>query len=502
MKKVLTSFLTLLVSAHSIDAIATELTNPAEQPPNIVLIISDDMGRQDLSLYGSQLYETPNIDQLAQDGMRFDNAYVNHPRCVPSRKGLLSGKHSARLGSELIKRKHHLPPEEVTFAEQLKTAGYHTGYIGKWHLGKKDGGWPKHQGFDENILAGSAGAPDSYFYPWGFKSKNGKNTFGHVDGEKGEYLTDRMSQEATSFIERNKDKPFLLVLSHYSVHTPIQAKEEHIEYYRRKLNEMGVKPGGKQATHDIVKDPDGVSEYKTEQNHPVYAAMVGAVDHSVGLLTNKLKELDLEDNTIVIFTSDHGGLSSRGPNNRELATSNLPYRQGKGWLYDGGLRVPMIVKWPGITKAGSISEVQVTNTDHYATILQIGGLDLSPKHHVDGESYLEALKGKNYQRSPMFFHSPIPRPGSTGDTSSSAIIEGKWKLIHWFEADRYELFDISNDIGEKQNVAAQNPDIVQSLTEKLTAWLKEANAQYRKPGQVFKWDLTSEGKTQKRDFQW
>lgn len=465
--------------------------------PNIVFILSDDMGRQDLSLYGSPLYETPNIDQLASQGMRFDNAYVAHPRCVPSRIALLSGKSPARLGNELIKMRHHLPPEEVTFAEHFQQAGYRTGYIGKWHLGKKDGGWPEHQGFDENMLAGSAGAPDNYFYPWGARSKNGKATFGHITGKKGDYITDRLTLEAEGFIERNQSKPFLLVLSHYSVHTPLQAPKSDIEHYQQKLKKMGIKAGSKKQTSDIIDSGDGISQYKTLQNHPVYAAMVGTVDESVGKVVEKLKALGLSDNTIVIFSSDHGGLSSRGPNTRELATSNLPYRQGKGWLYDGGIRVPLIVKWPSKVKSDSVSQTQVLNSDHFPTMLSMIDLPLSPNEHLDGVSYMPALAGKETQRAAMYWHSPLGRPSATGDRNSSAIIDGNWKLIHWYDDGVFELFNLIQDKEEQNNLAQSQPKRVKELHEKLSLWLKDTNAQYRKAGDKMKWDLDKTGKKSK-----
>ena len=491
----------LLPSIQTAGAQAIKTASSAQ--PNIVFIIADDLGRQDISLYGSALYETPNIDKLAQQGMRFDNAYAAHPRCVPSRMSLLSGKASARLGSELVNRKHFLPVEEVTFAEHFQQAGYRTGYIGKWHLGKTTEAWPEGQGFDENMLAGSAGAPDSYFFPYGAKSANGKATFGNIKGEQGEYLSDRLTAEAEGFISRNADKPFLLVLSHYAVHTPLQAKKEDIAYFNQKLKTLKMKPGGKKDMPDLISDPDGISQYKSKQNHPVYAAMLHSLDESVARVTKQLEQVGLADNTIIMLTSDHGGLSSRGPNTRELATSNLPYRQGKGWLYDGGIRVPFIVKWPGKVKPGSVSQTQVTGTDHFPSLLAMANLPLHPEQHIDGENYVKALEGITYQRPAMFWHSPIGRPGATGDRNSSAMIDGDWKLVHWFDDGYYELFNLAKDKGELTNVAEQNPEKVANMQQQLSAWLKDANALYRKPESKMKWDLTIDNKTdEKASFQW
>jgi arylsulfatase A-like enzyme len=478
-----------LLTAFSVQS-AEPSNNENTSQPNIILIIADDLGRQDLASYGSDFYETPNLDQLASEGMKFNNTYVAHPRCVPSRIGFMSGQAPARMGSSLVKMDNALPTDKVTFAEHLKKSGYKTGFIGKWHLGKeKHNGWPKDQGFDESILAGTAGAPDSYFYPWGAKSKKGKETFGNVSGKKGDFLTTRMTDEALGYIERHKKEPFLLVLSHYAVHTPIKSRPSEINYFENKLKTMGRKSVEGRYQYDIKTDGTGVSVSKTVQNYPVYAAMVKSVDESVGRVNEQLAKLGLAKNTVIIFTSDHGGLSSRGPKKRELATSNLPYKHGKGWLYDGGIRVPHIIKWPEKITAGLISNTQVTGTDHYPTILQLAGLPLSPDDHKDGVSYLDALSGKDKQRSPMFWHSPISRPNSTGDRMSSAVIDGDWKLIHWFNDDLFELFNLKEDKAEQQNLAAKYPERVKTLKSILDTWLKEANAQYRKPGKKMKWDL-------------
>ena len=488
--RLIVSGLVLSLGSYQANAETNTDTTTDNIKPNIVLIISDDMGRQDLASYGSDFHESPNLTQLASEGMQFNNTYVSHPRCVPSRIGFMSGQSPTRTGSSLANHKlNALPLAKVTFAEHLQQAGYSTGFIGKWHLGKKADGWPKAQGFDESILAASAGAPDSYFYPWGAKSKKGKQTFGSAKGTKGEFLTDRMNTEALSFIERHKKEPFLLVLSHYAVHTPIESLGKDTDYFTDKLKKMDRKPVKGQKQYDLESDGTGISLQKTLQNHPTYAAMVKSVDDSVGKLNAKLKALGLDKNTIVIFTSDHGGLSSRGPKLRELATSNLPYKHGKGWLYDGGIRVPHIIKWPGVVAANSESDVQVTGTDHYPTILEAAGLALSPQDHLDGVSYVKAAKGENYTREPMFWHSPISRPNSTGDRISSAVIDGDWKLINWYQDGFVELFNLKDDLGENNNIAKQNPEKVKQLKAKLDAWLIDANAQYRKPGKKMKWDL-------------
>jgi arylsulfatase A-like enzyme len=482
-------FMLVLLSCLSFSASAGEADRP-----NFIVLIVDDMGRQDVGIYGSSLYQTPNIDGLARDGMRFDNAYAAHPRCVPSRLGLMSGRYPASYGIPgFLDRKtgkHALPLSAITFAEILKEEGYQTGYIGKWHLGKK-GGEPLYQGFDTNIMAGKSGATPTFFLPYekpaGKKSKKGFEPY--EGGEEGEYLTDRLTDEALTFIEQKKDSPFLLVLAHYAVHTPIEAPEALADKYRKIIKQENISKGGPKSDNDVVVDNTG--QVKTVQNNAVYAAMVDSVDANLGRIVDKLDELGLGENTVIILTSDHGGLSSRGlKNTRELATSNLPYRHGKGWLYEGGIRVPMIVKWPAKIKAGSVSQVQVTGTDHYPSLLAMAGLPLQAEQHRDGESYMPALQGKDYQRSPMFWHSSLGRPTSTGDTRSSAVIDGDWKLIQWYSLkdesiERVELFNIAADPGEHQDLSSQKPEKVDELEAMLNEWKLSVNArlgQFKKGG--------------------
>jgi arylsulfatase A-like enzyme len=451
-------------------------------PPNFLFVIVDDLGRQDLAVYGSSFYETPNMDRLAAEGMRFDNAYAAHPRCVPSRLGIMSGRFPARYGipgfPDRAEGNHALPLSATTFAERLQEAGYRTGYIGKWHLGK-EGGDPSVQGFDTAIMAGAPGAPPSYFHP--YEKPRGREEavkwVSYDGGEPGEYLTDRLTQEAIEFIDREKEGPFLLVLAHYAVHTPIQAPEEIAATFRDKARLMELE---ERWDGDLVTDRTG--EVKTQQNHPVYAAMIDRVDAGLGRLIEKLDREGLSDNTVVILTSDHGGLSTRGlGNRRELATTNLPYRHGKGWLFDGGIRVPLLVKWPGHVAPGSVTEVQTTGTDHYASILEMAGLPLQPDVHADSVSYVQALQGEDYARGPMYWHSSLGRPQQTGDTRSSAVIDGPWKLIQWYSLEseaieRVELFHIVDDPGERNDLSASEPQQRQRLETLLNAWKESVNA--------------------------
>lgn len=329
--------------------------------PNFVFFLIDDLGWADVGCFGSKFYQTPNIDKLAKEGMRFTDAYAASPVCSPTRASIMTGKYPARLKltNFLIGKRqgkllpaeyiHYMPLEEVTITEALKETGYVCCFVGKWHLGGEPY-WPEHQGFDINIGGTNSGMLHSYF---------GTQWQGNppVESNPGEYLTDKLTDEALKFIESNKDRSFLLYLSHYAVHIPLQAKQEMVEKYQAKA----AKQPGKEPRFL----PEGDTMAKQMQDHPVYAAMVESVDESVGQVTKKLEELGLADNTIVIFMSDNGGLSTAEGH----PTSNLPLRAGKGWLYEGGIREPVIIKWPGAVKPNSVCSEPVTSTDFYPTML-------------------------------------------------------------------------------------------------------------------------------------
>lgn len=450
-----------------------------DRQPNIVLFLVDDFGQRDLSCYGSTFYETPNMDRLAAEGMRFTNGYSAYSRCVSSRTGLLSGKYPCRVeyAAKKARSKHHLPLSEVTFGEALKEHGYDTCYVGKWHLGKEGGG-PGEQGFDTVIHSGSAGATGSYFFP--FAVEKGNHVDNPVSGKEGDYLNDRLTDESIKYIEQDREKPFLMVLAHYAVHTPFEAPEELVTKYRKKLRKSDVEVGGKRDDSDLVKDRQGYT--KTVQNNPTYAGMVENTDVSFGRLVKAIDEAGISDNTVIIITSDHGGLSTRGLNNRRpLATTNMPFRQGKGSIFEGGTRVPFIVKWPGESKAGSISEVQVTGTDLYPTMLEIAGAPLRPMQHVDGVSFTKALRGESYVRPPMFWYKWMARPDSTGDTRAIALIDGPHKLVHWIDEELTELFHLGDDPGEMKNLADQKPARVKEMLETISQFENEVG-DLRKPG--------------------
>jgi arylsulfatase A-like enzyme len=446
--------------------------------PNILVFLVDDFGARDLSSYGSEFYETPAMDGLAAEGQRYTNAYSAHPRCVPSRYSFFTGRFPARDGCP--GGTYNIAPERITFAEALKGAGYATFFAGKWHLAKTEDQMPDAQGFEINIAGGSAGAPRSYFAPYN-KSKNPHHKAeamrGMDDAPKGEFLTERLTDETIQFLKAHKDtapdQPFLAVLAHYAVHTPLEAKEDDINYYKSKLGEPG---------EEVFIPRDGST--KAEQDNPTYAAMIKSVDDSLRRILETLDELELKENTLILLTSDHGGLSNRGAkNNRQVATSNLPYRAGKGHLYEGGIRVPFIVSWPGVTKPNTVSDALVTGTDVYATLLEAAGLPPLPDEATDSVSIMPAINGEALERGEILWHSPRPRPNSTGDTASSALRSGEYKIIKfYFPEVHYELYHLPTDIGENRDLSKERPKLTDTLASRLDSMLAELSALEPQPG--------------------
>ncbi len=446
---------------------------------NVILFVVDDLGYYDLSLTGSKLYETPNIDQLAKLGMQFTNAYVSHPRCTPSRYSIQTGKFPAR--AQIPSGIEQMKLSEITIGEAFHEAGYTTFFAGKWHLGKTETFWPQNQGYDINIGGCSAGAPSSYFFPYNSQSKNNngkekRKIVGLEKGIEGKYITDRLTDETISFIKKHKPsktgKPFFVILSHYAVHTPFQAKKEKLKKYKDKLNKL------------TFSDPayiqnDGTT--KMFQDNPVYAAMIESMDESLGKLIETLKEEGLYKNTAIILTSDHGRLSNRGAKSkRALATSNLPLRAGKGHLYKGGIKVPFVIYWPGVVQENSFSEQVTINTDIYPTLLEMVGIPAKPRQHLDGISLVPTIKGNKIQQRQLFWHSPVGRPTQTGDQNSSSIREGNYKLIDFYDEYRTELYDLKDDPYEKTNLSSSQKEVKTELLAKLNNWKKEINAVYKK----------------------
>lgn len=446
------------------------------EKPNFLFILADDLGWADPGYMGSKYHETPNLDLLASEGMVFTDAYAACPLCSPSRAAIMSGKYPARLNltdyipgnqyygphqDQLLASKPfklHLDLEETTLAEAIKTAGYKTFFAGKWHLGKEEKYLPQHQGFDINI--GGTGTPlGGYFAPY----RNPQIP----DGPEGEYLTDRLTDEAIRFMDMNKDSPFLIYLSFYTVHMPLQGKPDKVEMYRNKLE--GMKYEGDSLTKS------GKTYIKHHQNTPHYAAMAESMDENIGRLLDVLKNLKLEKRTIVIFTSDNGGMSTRNTTS-VIPTSNAPLRMGKGYLYEGGIRIPLIICWPGKIKPGGRCNIPVTGTDFYPTILELAGLEPLSEQHMDGISLKPLLlKSKKPEREAIYWHYPH-YSGGLGGRPSAAIRKGDYKLIEFFEDKHVELYNLSKDIGEKNDLSSEFPEIAEELKARLHAWYEEVHA--------------------------
>ncbi len=445
----------------------------ATQKPNILFILADDLGWADVGFMGSEFYETPNLDRLASEGMVFTDAYAAAAICSPSRAAILSGKYPARLHltdwipgnppqktEELVAKPFNkqLDVEEVTLAEALKQGGYKTFFAGKWHLGEEPF-YPQHQGFDINIGGNRTGHPSSYFSPY--------NNPQLPDGVDGEYLTDRLTDETISFMEQNKETPFLAFLSFYTVHLPLQGKKEKIEKYRKKLKTMEYEGD------ELVQQ--GATYYKNRQNDPVYAAMVESMDESMGRLLASIKKLGLNENTIVVFTSDNGGMSTNR-NPAPIPTSNLPLRAGKGHLYEGGIRVPLIVSWPGRITPGSTSAEPVTGTDFYPTFLDLAGMNLFPEQHKDGNSLTPLLlNNEKMDRQAIFWHYPH-YSGGLGGRPSGAVRMGRYKLIEFFEDMEVQLYNLQTDISEQHELSAQMPGKTKEMKGILHTWRNEVGA--------------------------
>ena len=463
--------------------------------PNFVFILIDDLGWKDLSCYGSQFYETPNLDQLASDGMRFTDAYAACPVCSPTRASILTGKYPATLGltnflggnilggntkGKLIDAPYidHLPLSEKTLATTLRENGYTTWHVGKWHLGGEPY-YPEKQGFEVNIGGCDWGLPmHGYFSPWRISTLK--------DGPRKTYLTDHLTDKAIELIQQNNEKPFFLNMWYYSVHIPIQAKREHIQYYKEKQIDMGLDKG----------DPFEIGnffpcEHKKKmrikrrliQSDPKYAAMIHSLDENIGRLLQAIDDIGVKDETVVIFTSDNGGLAT----SEGSPTCNAPLAEGKGWMYEGGTREPLIVKWPKKIQAESQCNVPVTSPDFYPTILELAGLKLLPEQHCDGVSFLPLLKGKaSLDREGIFWH--YPHYGNQGGTPGSSIRYGDYKLIEFFEDDHVELYNLHRDISEDLDLSENEPAKIEELKALLSNWRDHVKAKIPRPNPDFHLD--------------
>ena len=433
------------------------------------------MGWRDVGCYGSSFYETPHLDQLAAQGMLFTDAYAACPVCSPTRASILTGKYPATVGvtnfiggdakGQLLDAPylHQLPLEEKTIATALRENGYQTWHVGKWHLGPSPF-YPQHHGFDANIGGCHLGYPPTYWSPYRIENL--------ADGPDGEYLTDRLTDEAIALIENSGDQPFFLNLWHYAVHTPIEAPPELVEKYRAKARDLGLdEDGGLEVGEHFPTQHKKTQRVQRRrfQSDPTYAAMVENLDANIGRLLRALEASGKADDTIVIFTSDNGGLSTA----EGSPTSNAPLNEGKGWMYEGGTREPLIVRWSSHVAAGTRCDVPVTSPDFAPTLAQIAGIEMPA--NVEGESLLGLLKGETaLKREAIFWH--YPHYGNQGGTPGSSIRAGDWKLIEFFEDGRVELYNLREDVEEERDVAAVNPEVAARLLGQLRAWRASVEA--------------------------
>ena len=450
------------------------LKDPEEGPPNILFIMVDDLGWSDLSYNGSKVYESPNVDQLATEGMAFSDFYAGGPVCSPTRASILTGKYTARTGITTYllyperDAEHvtpHLPVEEFTLAEALKEQQYSTAYFGKWHLGYSQEHWAANQGFE--VALGGMDLPWAWdlAHP-GLTAPDVDRARGHTrffsphhltfmeNGPDGEYLTDRLTNETIQFIKKNRKHPFFAFLSFHTVHTPLQAKDEVVERFTKKIETMGL---------DTLTEP--VKNEKQYQNNPNYAAMVYHMDENVGRLIDSLKSFGLEKKTVVIFTSDNGGKGS--------VTSNLPLKGMKHNLDEGGIRIPTIVKWPGKIEAGSSCDIPLITNDFYPTILDLALAEKRPDQHLDGISFAEILLGgkSELQRNAIYWHYPHGR-------MEGAVRMGDHKLVYYYETGQSHLYNLKDDIGEQNDLSDEEQELSEEMQGMLKQWLVEVNAKF------------------------
>ena len=454
-----------------------------ERPLNVVFILIDDMGWTDAAVLGSSFYQTPHLDRLASQSMLFTNGYAACPVCSPTRASILTGKYPARLrqtdwipgrgdrpDQQLLQVEdlNHLDLQYETLADILKRAGYTTAHIGKWHLGIGDEYFPQHRGFDINIAGNERGSPPSYYYPYMRRDwRDTTQVYQLTDlldgGEEGEYLTDRLGEEAARFISSHKDKPFFLHFSQYAVHTPLQSREDLEQKYEALRVPLAD-------SADFAYE--GSRPVRIVQNHATYAGMVESMDNSVGNVLAALEENGLEDNTIVIFFSDNGGLST----SEGWPTANVPLRTGKGWLYEGGIRVPMLIKWPGVTDVHRTCDVPASSVDFVPTILDMLGLADETPAATDGVSLVSTLHDPtNSTRDTLYWH--YPHYSNQGGTPGGAIRAGNLKLIEYYEDGSLELFDLENDLEEQHDLSDERPEKAQELQRRLAVWRESVDAQ-------------------------
>jgi arylsulfatase A-like enzyme len=502
---------------------SAEQVNPL---PNIVFFLVDDLGWRDVGCYGSHFYQTPNIDALANGGVRFTNAYAACHVCSPTRASILTGKYPARLHltdwlpgrrdfpfQQLKNAQIHqeLPSNEITLAEALKAYGYSTAIFGKWHLGEEPNG-PMSQGFDVQVPKWNKGWPNTgYHAPFELEG---------IDDAPGQYLTDRLTDEALEFIEEKKEGPFFLYFSHFAVHDPIEGRRDLVEKYKAIRAQMPLQQGSDfvlegnpDASNPLSKNelevliqqpaykehkvlPNQTVKIKQHQDNVQFAGMVESMDESLGRVVSKLEELSIAENTIFIFFSDNGGMSAanfgwpdRMIPESELdaaySTSNLPLRGAKGWLYEGGIRVPLIIKWPGKGKQGTVCDVPVISTDFFPSLLEMAGLPLQPENHNDGKSLVPLLKGEDQlERDGIYWH--FPHYSNHGMQSpGGAVRSGDYKLLEYYENNTVQLFNLKEDLGEQNDLSVAQPEKAAELRKMLHEWRRKVSARMMTPNPAY-----------------
>jgi arylsulfatase A-like enzyme len=475
--------------------------------PNIILILADDLGWADLTCYGSTFYETPNLDKLAKQGVRFTNGYAACPVCSPTRASMMTGKYpiktdvtdwikgrqadgKAKPYEKLVAQpfQYFLPLEEETIAEVALKNQYKTFFAGKWHLGDEEKHFPEAQGFQTNVGGTGAGSPkgnknDSvggFFTPY--------NNIRLKDGPKGEYLTDRLASECLDFLDKNKSESFFLMYSLYAVHNPLQAPADLIKKYQAKRKALGLTDSLRFRKDEPWMLPEKGWRQRTVQDNAVYAAMIENMDQNVGRILEKLTDLGLDENTIVVFTSDNGGLSTA----EGSPTVNGNLRAGKGWLYEGGIKVPTIVKWTNKIKAGQVSDIPVNTVDFFPTFIRAINPAADINKAIDGINILDLLANeKKYKQRPLFWH--YPHYSNQGGKPGSVVINGDYKLIFNYEDNSLELYDIKQDVSEKNNLATTKKSIAKRYKKTLDRWLADNHAKFPVSNPAFKASTTRKG---------
>ena len=506
----------LLATAFVTTFAAADAAAPAPRP-NILIILADDLGARDLACYNPDtFYETPNLDRLARQGVRFTAGYAANPVSSPTRVSLQTGRYPTRTNNTYYfdagpiagksfdyappKITDHLPLDEETLAEGLKKAGYQTAFLGKWHLGTAEKYWPENHGYDTNIAgwrmgspntqklpgkkkgsAAAPGAPNGYFSPYGNPRLK--------DGPKGEYLPERLAAEAITQLRKmaaDKTRPFYLCHCFYLVHTPLQAREQLIAKYKTKAQKQGITDATAFGNEEQNWPETGPRRIRTRQGNPTYAAMVEALDTAAGQILDELDHLGLADNTIVIFTSDNGGLATTG----NASTSNLPLRAGKGWLYEGGIREPFLIRWPAVVKPNTTNDTPIMTIDILPTLYAAAGAPL-PAKKIDGQNLLPLLQNNTpLPRDALYWD--FPHYGNQGGFPGGAIRMGDWKLIERYVDGRVQLYNLATDPGEHHDLAATDPQRAATLRARLHAWYRETGARFlqQKPNGPAPWRPT------------